>query len=119
MQVLFESRDAEGACVRPFAVRRVRFALRRLSWLVPRARVHLSDVNGPRGGADKRCRIELDAADAPPVLVTALARDWRGAIDQAVRRAASALLRTWRRARRHEHRSTGHARLGFERELLS
>jgi hypothetical protein len=53
MQVLFESRDPQGAQLREVAVRRVRFVMRRLTWLVPRAKVHLSDVNGPRGGVDK------------------------------------------------------------------
>ena len=119
MQVLFDSRDPEGAVVRPFAERRVRFALRRLSWLVPRARVQLSDVNGPRGGIDKCCRIELDAAGARPVLVTALARDWWAAIDQAVTRAARMLLRAWRRAKRHELRRPADARLVFATEMRS
>jgi ribosome-associated translation inhibitor RaiA len=113
MQVLFDARDPEGAAVRPFAERRVRFALRRLSWLVPRARVQLSDVNGPRGGIDKCCRIELDAAGAPPVLVTALARDWRRAIDEAVSRAARTLLRARRRAKRHELGRPADARLNL------
>jgi hypothetical protein len=118
MQVLFESSDVDGARVRPLAIRRVRFALRRLSWLVPRARVQLCDVNGPRGGVDKRCRIALDTAGAPPVLVTALARDWHCAIDEAVSRAARALLRTWRRARRHGHRATAPSRLQLAQESL-
>lgn len=113
MQVLFDARDPESAVVRPFAERRLRFALRRLSWLVPRARVLLSDVNGPRGGIDKCCRIELGAVGAPPVLVTALARDWRAAIDEAVSRAARTLLRVWRRAKRHEQRCPADARLHF------
>jgi hypothetical protein len=116
MQVLFESRDVDGSRVRPLAVRRLRFALRRLSWLVPRARVQLCDINGPRGGVDKQCRIELDSAGAPPTLITALARDWRSAIDQAVARAARTLLRTWRRSRGNHHRSIAAARLGFAQE---
>lgn len=56
MHVLFESRDPEGAQLRELAVRRVRFVMRRLAWLVPRAKVQLTDVNGPRGGVDKRCQ---------------------------------------------------------------
>lgn len=28
--------------------------MRRLTWLVPRARVLLSDVNGPRGGVEQK-----------------------------------------------------------------
>ncbi len=116
MQVLFESRDPQGASVRPFAERRVRFALRRLSWLVPRAKVQLSDVNGPRGGIDKRCSIELDAAGAQPVLVTALARDWRAAIDDAVSRAARTLMRVWRRGKDKERRAAPGARLMLARE---
>lgn len=38
MQVIFASRDPEGAQLRRLAVRRVRFAMRRLVWLVPRVR---------------------------------------------------------------------------------
>ena len=49
MKVLFESRDPEGALLRDLAVDRVRFVMRRLTWLVPRAEVRLMDVNGPRG----------------------------------------------------------------------
>ena len=119
MQVLFESRDPEGASVRPFAVRRVRFALRRLSWLVPRAKVQLSDINGPRGGIDKRCRIEIDAAGAQPVLVTALARDWRAAIDEAVSRAARTLMRVWRRGKQQQRPAVSASRLTFAREPQS
>jgi hypothetical protein len=51
MQITFESRDPEAVQLQPVAERRVRLALRRLSWLAPRARVRMSDVNGPRHGA--------------------------------------------------------------------
>jgi hypothetical protein len=99
MQVLFETRDPRGADYRELAVHRVRFALRRLTWLVPRAVVQLSDLNGPRGGVDKRCRVALTVPGAGSVVVTAVARDWRSALDQAVSRATRALLRLWRRSR--------------------
>ena len=49
MKVLFRSRDPEGARMRELAVRRVRFVLRRFTWLVPRAIVSLSDGTGPGG----------------------------------------------------------------------
>jgi len=97
MQVLFESRDRHGAEWREVAVRRLRFVLRRLSWLVPRARVQLFDVNGPRGGVDKQCRVELKTANAGTVVVTAMAREWHDALDTALARSARTLVRTWRR----------------------
>lgn len=59
MQVIVETRDPQGAEWRVWSEQRVRFAMRRLQVLVPCAKVQLSDVNGPRGGADKRCQIEL------------------------------------------------------------
>ncbi len=99
MQVLFESRDPQGAQWRELAVRRLRFVLRRLTWLVPRARVQLSDVNGPRGGVDKQCRVELKTAYAGTVGVTAMARDWHAALDTALARSARTLVRAWRRGR--------------------
>jgi hypothetical protein len=99
MQVMFESRDPDGARWRATAVRRVRFVLRRLTWLVPRARLILDDDNGPRGGVDKRCRVELRTGSGEQVVITALARDWRSAIDQALGRAARAVMRLWQRGR--------------------
>jgi len=99
MQVLFEARDPEGAPLRDVAIRRARFVMRRLAWLVPRARICLSDDNGPRGGVDKRCQIELSTAQGGPLVVTTVARDWRTALDGALARAARALVRRLRRSR--------------------
>lgn len=101
MQVLFESQDPQAHQFRDLALRRVQFAMRRLTWLVPRARVHLADVNGPRGGIDKRCRVEIKSDGGGSVVITSMAREWRSALDQALTRACRALLRAWRRSRAH------------------
>jgi ribosome-associated translation inhibitor RaiA len=101
MQVLFESRDPAGAPLRGLAERRVRFVMRRLTWLVPRVRVQLSDTNGPRGGVDKRCQVDLKTHGGSQLVITSIDRDWRSALDQALARAARALLRMWRRAQAH------------------
>lgn len=98
MQIIFESRDPEGSLLRDTAERRLRFVMRRLTWLVPRATLHLSDVNGPRGGIDKCCQVELKTEHAGTVVITAKARDWRSAIDDAMARAARTVLRAWRRS---------------------
>lgn len=112
MQVLFESRDVHADHLRELAERRARFAMRRLSWLVPRARIQLSDLNGPRGGLDKRCRVEVKTQGAGSVVITSLARDWRKAIDDALTRASRTLVRVWRRSQSRA-RATPRA-IGFD-----
>lgn len=102
MQVLFESSHPQATPLRELAERRLRFAMRRLSWLVPRARVRLSDMNGPRGGVDKQCRVELKAGRSGSIVVTAVAGDWRSALDIALARASRVLVRSWQRTRRQE-----------------
>lgn len=99
MQLIFETRDPQAARWRDVAERRLRFVIRRLQWLVPQARIRLSDLNGPRGGVDKRCQVELHTAGAGTVVVTAVATHWPAALDRALARAGRALLRAWRRAR--------------------
>lgn len=100
MQIIFESRDAQGGQMRELSVERVRFALRRLSALVPRAKVQFSDVNGPRGGIDKRCQVELSAGAAGMVVITSLARDWRTALDRSLSRATRVLTRSLQRTQK-------------------
>ncbi len=111
MQVLFQSRHPQAAELRELTERRVRFVLRRLGWLVPRAEVKFSDVNGPRGGLDKRCQVELKTDGAGSVVVAAVANDWRTALDSALARAARFLMRLWRRghdSRRMRQRQVSH-----------
>ncbi len=108
MQVLVECRDPQAAGLRHLAVTRLQFVLRRVRWLVPRATLRLSDVNGPRGGVDKRCQVELDTDSNGKLVITAQARDWRSAIDAALARAARMLLRLWQRDRRHGRGSPRH-----------
>lgn len=97
MQVLFKSRDPQADELLDVAQRRLRFVFRRIDWLVPRATVQLSDVNGPRGGIDKRCQVEITSDVAGTLVVASVAPDWRTALDKALSRAARFLMRQWRR----------------------
>lgn len=103
MQVFFESRDPQGAEMRDVAVQRLQFVLRRLTWLVPHADMRLTDVNGPRGGIDKRCHVELKTNLVGTVIVTSTAGDWRTAIESALTRATKVLLRNVRRNKSPRH----------------
>ncbi len=100
MQILFESRDADGAQMRDLSVARMRFVLRRLSTFVPHAKVQFSDINGPRGGVDKRCQVELTTEKAGTVVIASLARDWRTALDRSLGRATRVLTRSLQRAQK-------------------
>jgi hypothetical protein len=109
MQVLFKSRDPKADELRDLAQRRMCFAFRRFDWLIPRAIVRLSDVNGPRGGIDKRCQIEIKSDVAGKVVVACVARSWRTALDKALSLAARLLMRQWGRGidnRRLSRRAT-------------
>ena len=97
MQVIFESSDPQANQLRTLTERRVRQALKRFTWLTPRVHVHLSDINGPRGGVDKRCKVELKTTHSGTVVITAIAHDWRSALDNALARAARVLVRSWQR----------------------
>ena len=100
MQVIFDSRDADGRQLREFSVARVHFALRRLTSFVPHAKVQFSDVNGPRGGVDKRCQVELKTNHGDMVVIASLAGDWRTALDRSLSRATRVLKRSLQRTQK-------------------
>jgi len=63
-----------------------------LSTKITRVEVHLSDVNGRKGGpADKRCVVEARPAGARPMTTSAIARRLDAAIAQALRKMQRAL----------------------------
>jgi ribosome-associated translation inhibitor RaiA len=55
--------------------------------------VRLTDVNGPRGGVDKRCRVLVRRTARPSFVVEAFSADAYEAISQAVARADERLDR--------------------------
>lgn len=114
MQVVFESRDRDGAALRDIAEQRLRFVLRRLTWLVPRARLQLSDINGPRGGLDKQCLIELKTQYSGTVVITAVAQDWRTALERVLARSSHLLLRGMRRNAERQRVRSGKLHLSPE-----
>ncbi len=97
MQILVESRDASAMSIHETAAARVRFALRRLKSRVPRAKVKFSDANGPRGGIDKCCQVEIHTASAGTVVIASRASDWRTALERSLGRATLALTRALQR----------------------
>ncbi len=85
--------------LREHTERRLRFAL---GWADDRLRqisVRLSDENGPRGGEDKRCRIQLTFPGAASVVIDDTEADLYVAIDRAVDRAGRSVARRLERQR--------------------
>lgn len=97
MEILVESADRTDNTTRSAAERRLRFALRRLSWLVPRAVVRLSRLRHDGARGDKRCEVRLKVVGARDVVMTATSRDWLESIDDALKGAARRLERQYRR----------------------
>ena len=77
---------------------RIHFALGRFDGWVRRVTVRVADVNGPRGGVDKRCHLRVDVAGRP-VTIEELDADLYAAIDRAAERAGRAARRTLARVR--------------------
>lgn len=73
--------------------RRLRYALSRSDDRVSRVTVRLSDINGPKGGVDKACRIEVRLAGRPSVVIEDIQSDIYTAVDRAAGRAGRTVLR--------------------------
>lgn len=89
--------------LRNYTLKRLRFALGREDSFVMRARVRLADINGPRGGVDKRCQIELALAGQANIMIEDTETDLYFAIDRACERAMRTLSRRLVRSRQHFH----------------
>lgn len=85
--------------IQDYIQRRLSFALDHLRGRVRRVRVRLSDVNGDRGGIDKRCQLHVQLAETSDVVVADVQRDLYVAMTRAVDRAAGAIGRRLARLR--------------------
>ena len=93
------------------AKRRLQFAMDCAGRGVRNIHVRLSDINGRRGGNDKRCAIQISLG-TQELIVEETEADLYVAIDRAVERSKRALLRRIARIREHQHQSSA-ANLGI------
>lgn len=90
--------------LREYIERRIRFTL---SWAhhgLQKVVLRLDDINGPKGGADKSCRVQIPVAKGKPVVIEEIQSDLYVAIDLALERAGRSLSRKLARKREHGHK---------------
>lgn len=85
--------------LRDYAERRLRFALPPADERIRRVTLRFFDTNGPRGGIDKRCRIQVTLNGLGGVVIEDTEADLYVAIDRAVDRAGRAVVRRLARQR--------------------
>jgi len=103
MKLHFRSNDLEGQLWQQRTADRLRQALGRLRGLVARIKIRLDDVNGPEGGVDKRCSVEVLVRGSSPVTVSATARSWQDSVDAAASRLRQRVVLRLHRATLVEH----------------
>jgi len=77
--------------------RRLHFTLGRFAPEIERVTARIGDLNGPRGGADKRCRLEVKLRGLGNVLSEACADDLAAAVAFAAERLGRGVARALER----------------------
>lgn len=85
--------------IRSYTTQRLQFALDRNDQQITHVSVHLADINGPRGGIDKRCKINLTLVGQNNIVIEDTEADLYVAIDRASERCARTLTRKLERSR--------------------
>jgi putative sigma-54 modulation protein len=93
----FESSDS----LAEYTTRKVHQHLSRFGQRVSAVDARFSDINGPRGGYDKRCLFTVHVLGQAPLAIEVVHEDWHAGIDLALARVAEALGRRIERSRQH------------------
>ena len=96
--------------LREHTERHLRFALGWADDYLRQVSVHLSNENGPHGGKDQRCRIQIGFSSAPNVVIEDIEADGYVAIDRAADRAGRSVAHRLERLRDHRHGSPPQAK---------
>jgi len=108
MRLLIQPRKlALSESCREFLDLRMRFALSRFDQRVRDVVVTLEDVNGPRGGVDKRCQVVVQVPPRGKVVIEEREATLESAIAHAAERAGRAVARELERRRSARTRGPG------------
>jgi ribosomal subunit interface protein len=99
MQLEIKARVGMSEALRNTIERRMAFALGRFGARISAVTVWLSDVNGPRGGVDKLCQVQVALASGPALRVEQADADLYTAIGRAADRVGRVVARDLARRR--------------------
>ena len=91
--------------IRAYTELRLVYAVSFASQIIRRVTVRLSDINGPRGGNDKKCQLVFTLQGLPDIVIQDTESNLYVAIDRAVDRASRAVARVI--DRQHDYRIRG------------
>ncbi len=92
------SQVAGSQWLRNYIERRLGFALGRFANVIRRVVVRVRDVNGPKGGHDKECRLVVTGAGLGSLVVSAVDADLGQAVDRASEAMDRAVTRSLKRS---------------------
>lgn len=96
----FEIRAKDMPISEPLRVhieRRFSFALERFAMRITRVCVNVRDLNGPRGGVDKRCRVAIVIMPSTTIVMEDQASNIYAAIDRVADKAGRCIGRRLKR----------------------
>jgi len=102
IDVQFRGMDVSPA-LREHAERRASFALARVAARIARVSISLADINGPKGGVDKACTVQVSLQQPGPVVVEELGPDLYQVLDRALARAGRTVIRRLERQVRQRY----------------
>ncbi|MFO1519789.1 MAG: HPF/RaiA family ribosome-associated protein [bacterium] len=74
-------------------LRSISFSLGRFENRIDWVKVRLKDLNGPKGGRDKNCTIQIKTAFSKEIFIEEIDSDLYAVVDLATKRAGSAIRR--------------------------
>ncbi len=101
MEIKIQRRDGrltEG--LRTFIKQQLGTALGRFSDQIQNVAVTLKDLNGPKGGIDQYCKLQVMMPPLAPVIIEDTETNLRAAVSQATHRAATTVNRRISKGRR-------------------
>ncbi len=87
---------------------KIRLSLTRFSQQIHSVHVTLSDINGPKGGEDKKCLITVHLGKVPPIVIHHIDSDMYDAISHCCHRAKRNVSRQTDKLCRHKTSKQDH-----------
>lgn len=101
---IVDRHDALDESMHDLLERRIGFALSRFDSRIRKTTAVIEDVNGPRGGIDKSCRITVQLNGARDIVINDQDSDLAKCIAHATERVGRAVARAIERSRREHKR---------------